>query len=50
LQESKLFDLQHVQKKGRRLICCKLKATAKIVDAPAQTWEFNGTGAFIKGA
>jgi OST-HTH/LOTUS domain len=48
LQESRLFDLRHDQKGGRRRICFRERANPKLTDAPERTWEFDGNGTMVQ--
>jgi hypothetical protein len=48
LQQSKLFDLRHVQQDGRRIICFKPKANPTMADAPERTWALDATGALVR--
>jgi hypothetical protein len=48
LQESRLFDLRHERKSGRRVIFFKERANPKFTDAPERTWELNGNATMVQ--
>ena len=47
LQESRLFDLRHATKDGRRVICFQERANAKLADAPERAWEVGKGGDWV---
>ena len=48
LQESRLFDLRHERRDGRRVICFKERTHPRIGDMPERTWKFDSRGPLVR--